>query len=88
MRHRRPPAGKESIRLILAAVGVVLLIDPRNASFSSQTTIGDILIISNSLAYGIYVATSKETITINGGSVNDVDIDFRFDRLCTLRLFR
>src|SRR5438067_2071937 len=42
------PRPVKILGLILAAVGVVLLIDPRNASFSSQTTIGDILIISNS----------------------------------------
>ena len=54
------------VGIILAAVGVVLLIDPRAASFSSQTTIGDIMIIINSLSYGIYVATSKNVITRNG----------------------
>ena len=65
-------AGIEQIRLIkiagiiLAAVGVIFLIDPRAASFSSETTIGDLMIIVNSLSYGIYVATSKEVITRNG----------------------
>lgn len=54
------------IGIVLAALGVIFLIDPRNASFSSQTTLGDILIILNSLSYGIYVATSKKTITRNG----------------------
>jgi drug/metabolite transporter (DMT)-like permease len=52
--------------IVLAAAGVVLLIDPRSASFSSETTLGDILIILNSLSYGIYVSVSKETITRNG----------------------
>lgn len=52
--------------IILAAIGVVLLIDPRNASFSSETTLGDFLIIINSLCYGIYVAVSKEIFTRNG----------------------
>ena len=52
--------------IICAAIGVVILIDPRNASFSSETTIGDIFIIINSLSFGIYVATSKEIITRNG----------------------
>lgn len=52
--------------ILLAAIGVILLIDPRNASFSSQTTIGDIFIVINCLAYGIYVATSKKVITRNG----------------------
>lgn len=56
----------KALGIALAAVGVVLLIDPRAASFSSQTTIGDLMIIVNSLSYGIYVATSKEVITRNG----------------------
>lgn len=52
--------------IVLAAVGVVLLIDPRNASFSSATTLGDLMIIVNSLSYGIYVAFSKNAIMRNG----------------------
>ena len=64
--------GTEKLRLIkvvgiiLAAVGIIYLIDPRNASFSSETTLGDLMIIANSLSYGIFVAVSKETITRNG----------------------
>ena len=54
------------IGIVFAAAGVIFLIDPRKASFSSQTTIGDIYIIINCLAYGIYVATSKGAITRNG----------------------
>jgi drug/metabolite transporter (DMT)-like permease len=57
---------KKAIGIFLAALGVVILIDPRNASFSSDTTLGDIMIVLNSLSYGIYVATSKEIITRNG----------------------
>lgn len=52
--------------IILAGIGVVILIDPRKASFSSQTTLGDLCIVFNCLAYGIYVATSKSAITRNG----------------------
>jgi drug/metabolite transporter (DMT)-like permease len=52
--------------ILLAAFGVVLIIDPRRASFSSATTLGDLLIIVNSLSYGIYVAISKRVITRNG----------------------
>jgi drug/metabolite transporter (DMT)-like permease len=54
------------VGILLAAVGVILLLDPRRASFSSETTLGDILIICNSFSYGIYVAASKETISRNG----------------------
>ena len=50
----------------LALIGVLIIIDPRNASFSSATTLGDILIVVNSLSFGIYVATSKSVVTRNG----------------------
>ncbi len=52
--------------VILAAGGVVYLIDPRNASFSSATTQGDILVILNSMSYAIYVGISKKLITYYG----------------------
>src|SRR6478735_1903024 len=58
--------GVKVVGIIVACIGVLLLIDPRNASFSSQTTLGDMLIVANSLSYGIYVATSKSVITRNG----------------------
>lgn len=54
------------VGIVLAAVGVIYLIDPRKASFSSETTLGDLMIIANSLSYGIFVAVSKQTITRNG----------------------
>lgn len=52
--------------IILAGLGVIYLIDPRKASFSSATTQGDILVILNSLSYGIYVAISKKLISKYG----------------------
>jgi len=56
----------KTVGIVLAAVGIIFLLDPRKASFSSQTTIGDLMIIINSLAFGIYVATSKDIVTRNG----------------------
>jgi len=50
----------------LAAAGVVYLIDPTRASFGSETTQGDILIVLNSLCYAIYVSISKRLITHYG----------------------
>jgi drug/metabolite transporter (DMT)-like permease len=52
--------------IALAAFGVIYLIDPTKASFSSATTQGDILIILNSLSYGIYIAISKNLISKYG----------------------
>jgi drug/metabolite transporter (DMT)-like permease len=57
---------RKLLGIILAAIGVVFLIDPRNASFSSQTTLGDLCVVLNSLSYGIYVAISKGILTRNG----------------------
>ena len=54
------------IGTILAACGVIYLINPAKASFSSETTLGDIFIILNSFSYAIYVAMSKKLITKYG----------------------
>ncbi|MDQ2746783.1 MAG: DMT family transporter [Acidobacteriota bacterium] len=51
---------------ILAGGGVVYLIDPANASFSSATTQGDVLVILNSMSYATYIAVSKQLITHYG----------------------
>ena len=52
--------------IVLAAAGVLIIINPQNASFSSETTLGDMMIVLNSLSFGIYVATSKSIVTRNG----------------------
>jgi drug/metabolite transporter (DMT)-like permease len=52
--------------VILASAGVIYLINPANASFSSETTRGDVLIILNSFSYAVYIATSKKLITHYG----------------------
>jgi drug/metabolite transporter (DMT)-like permease len=52
--------------IALAAGGVVYLIDPSRASFSSQTTQGDLLIMLNSFFYAWYVSISKDTFARNG----------------------
>jgi drug/metabolite transporter (DMT)-like permease len=51
---------------VLAGGGVVYLIDPQNASFSSATTQGDVLVILNSMSYATYIAVSKRLITHYG----------------------
>ena len=52
--------------VMLAGLGVIYLIDPTKASFSSTTTQGDILVILNSLSYAIYLAISKKLISRYG----------------------
>jgi drug/metabolite transporter (DMT)-like permease len=48
------------VGIVLAISGVVYLVDPWRARFSAQTTLGNILIITNSLLYGAYIAVSKD----------------------------
>jgi drug/metabolite transporter (DMT)-like permease len=45
--------------ILLAAGGVIYLIGPGRAQFSNATRTGDLLIVSNSLCYGAYIAVSK-----------------------------
>ncbi len=46
--------------IALAAAGVLYLIGPGRAQFSPITRTGDLLIVSNSLCYGAYIAVSKD----------------------------
>ncbi|HZH92282.1 MAG TPA: DMT family transporter [Pyrinomonadaceae bacterium] len=48
--------------LLLAAGGVVYLIDPAGASFSRETNIGNLILLANSMAYGAYLAISQDMI--------------------------
>lgn len=48
--------------IALAAGGVLYLIGPGRAQFSSATRAGDLLIVSNSLCYGAYIAVSKSLV--------------------------
>lgn len=57
---------RKILGIIIAAGGVIYLINPVNASFSSATTQGDIMIILNSICYGTYVAISKKLVSYYG----------------------
>ncbi|MGI8467041.1 MAG: DMT family transporter [Pyrinomonadaceae bacterium] len=57
---------KKIFGVVLASVGVIYLIDPAKASFTSDTTIGNILIILNSLSYAAYIAVSKKLVSYYG----------------------
>lgn len=48
--------------ILLAAAGVIYLVDPMRADFSANTTLGNILIVANSLCYGAYIAISKDML--------------------------
>jgi drug/metabolite transporter (DMT)-like permease len=46
--------------IALAAAGVVYLVNPLRADFSTNTLAGNLLIVANSLSYGAYIALSKD----------------------------
>jgi len=51
-----------AVGLLLAACGVVYLINPAQASFSRETNIGNLILLFNSMAYGAYLAISQGMI--------------------------
>jgi drug/metabolite transporter (DMT)-like permease len=51
-----------AVGLLLAACGVVYLINPAAASFSRTTNIGNFILLLNSMAYGAYLAISQSMI--------------------------
>ena len=48
--------------IALAAAGVVYLVDPFRATLSAQTTLGNILLVINSLSYGAYIPLSRDLV--------------------------
>lgn len=71
--------------LILAASGVVYLIDPTKADFSAATTRGDLMIIVNCFSYACYIAVSKKLIT-HYGALKSMAWLFFFGALFTVPL--
>ena len=68
---------RKTLGIGLAASGVVYLINPAQASFSSETTLGDILIILNCLSYSIYLAISKRLFS-HYGALKSITWTFLF----------
>jgi drug/metabolite transporter (DMT)-like permease len=54
------PSVRRLLGIALAAGGVIYLIDPSKASFSTQTTLGDLLIVINAICYAAYIVLSKD----------------------------
>lgn len=54
--------GRKIAGVLLASCGVIYLIDPAKASFNSETTQGNILIMLNCLSYAVYIVISKKLV--------------------------
>jgi drug/metabolite transporter (DMT)-like permease len=51
---------RRALGIVLAAGGVIYLVNPLRAEVSSQTTIGNLLMITSSFLYGAYIVISKD----------------------------
>ncbi|HEY9405101.1 MAG TPA: DMT family transporter [Pyrinomonadaceae bacterium] len=72
-----------AVGLLLAACGVVYLINPAEASFSRETNIGNLILLLNSLSYGAYIAISQDMIK-RYGALTVITWIFIFGSLITL----
>lgn len=53
---------RKAAGILLAAGGVIYLIDPLRSNFTAETTLGNLLIVANSLSYGAYIALSRDVV--------------------------
>lgn len=74
---------RRSLGIALAAGGVVYLVNPYQADFSAQTTLGNLLIVANSFCYGAYIAVSKDLFK-RYGALNVITWIFLFGALVTV----
>lgn len=74
---------KTTLGVMLAAGGVIYLIDPVNANFSGQTTLGNLLIIANSVSYAAYIAISKDLLK-RYGALTVITWIFIFGSIATI----
>ena len=74
---------KTLIGVLLSAAGVLYLVNPLHADFSGQTTLGNILILTNSFLYALYIVISKRLIE-RYGALNVVTWIFLVGLLITI----
>jgi drug/metabolite transporter (DMT)-like permease len=56
------PSLRTALGTLVAASGVIYLIDPFQADFSGDKTLGNILLVANTLCYGAYIAISQDVL--------------------------
>jgi drug/metabolite transporter (DMT)-like permease len=69
--------------ILLAASGVVYLVNPAHADISTQTTAGNLLLVSNSLLYATYIVISKSLFE-RFGALNVITWIFLIGSLVTI----
>ena len=73
-------SARKALGTMIAAAGVVFLVDPFRSDFSGDKTIGNILLVANTLAYGAYIVISKEMFR-RYGALNVITWVFIFGSL-------
>jgi drug/metabolite transporter (DMT)-like permease len=53
-------SARAALGVVIAAAGVVYLIDPLRADLSGDKTLGNVLLVANTIAYGSYIAISQD----------------------------
>ena len=71
--------------IVLAAAGVIYLINPARAQLNAQTSLGNLLIVCNSLIYALYIVISK-TLFERYGALNVITWIFAVSALLVLPL--
>lgn len=74
---------KTLIGVLLSAAGVLYLVNPLNANLSGSTTLGNVLILTNSFLYALYLVISKSLIE-RYGALNVVTWIFLVGSLITI----
>ncbi len=69
--------------IALAGAGVIYLVNPSQADFSGEHTLGNLLLILNTFCYGSYIAISKNTFK-KLGTLTSITWIFLFAAICTL----
>ena len=74
---------RKAMGIALAAGGVIYLVNPAQADFSGQTTLGNLLLVANALAYGAYIAISQ-LMVLRYGALTVITWIFLFGCVATL----
>ena len=76
-------SSKTLLGVLLSAAGVLYLVNPLNANLSGTTTLGNLLILTNSFLYALYLVISKSLIE-RYGALNVVTWIFLGGTLITI----
>ena len=77
------PSFRRIFGIVLAASGVLYLVNPVRADFSSQNTLGNLLVVGSSVSYGAYLAGSKGLVK-RYGALNVITWLFLLGAIITL----